>query len=469
MRIIVAGALVSALVLGGAIEATAARGDAQRSRPNGVVAIIDTGINPYHQTFRDNSARAYRHPSTYIPGYPSDAIALPITLDEPDYWTAVEQDCESIWAKVEPGKLYWFPGTKIIGALTLEKGIAGFPAAPIDCSNPRASFADRSILDFSGHGTMTASRAASVEYGACRSCLLVAVQGFNTDSVAWAADNSHWIDAQSNSWGRFLPVWVPVAADELVTNDPQFVRIVEDAARRHLAFWASGNGALTRGGVLGHPTILDPRMTPSVVMVGGHDSGYVNLWPAFPPHVVADSCNSWAAYHTQTEQSDENVGSGTSAASPWAAGGATRILLEARRILGDRDTGIESGMAASGRAGLVAEGPLADGVFTLEEWKEVTYRTASARPEGQREDGSVCSGGAGYVIYDSTPVRWEDVPAEYPEYLHIGYGAVDAQSLQLAFSVLRGVEPVPDRGETDDYFAMDAQVRGALHAVYRGP
>src|SRR5918999_2647212 len=109
--VLVSGALTMGSV-GPSLAGMSARGE-----PTGVVGIIDTGINPYHQTFRDDTARAYRHPSTYIPGYPADAIALPITLDEPDYWKAVAQDCEDIWAKVEPGKLYWFPGTKIIGAI----------------------------------------------------------------------------------------------------------------------------------------------------------------------------------------------------------------------------------------------------------------------------------------------------------------------------------------------------------------
>ena len=127
-------------------------------------------------------------------------------------------------------------------------------------------------------------------------------------------------------------------------------------------FWATGNGAATRGGVLGHPTIIDPRMTaPSIVMVGGHDSGYVNTWPDFPPHVVSDSCNCWGAYHQSLDESADTVGSGTSSATPFAAGGAARILQEARAIPLPRE--FDFGCPRETRAGCLRFGNLTDNVY----------------------------------------------------------------------------------------------------------
>ncbi|MGH2757644.1 MAG: S8 family serine peptidase [Actinomycetota bacterium] len=432
----------------------------RRSEPTSVVAVIDTGINPYHVVFRDDSRRAFEHPSTYIDGFPKDAEALRISLNEKDYWTALHKDCD-LWNKVKPGQLYWFPGTKIVGGITFSEG-----AQPLSCTE--RTIVDGRIIDAGAHGTMTASRAVGNGYGACPECRVVAVQGFSVESVRWAAKNADWIDAQSNSWGPTFPLWTPTGAGGLLFNDPEFVRTVEDTAKKHLAFWASGNGTLTRFGLIGHPTPLDPRMTPSVVMVGGHDSGYVTLWPDFPPHVVSDACNSWAAYHDQTKKSADSVGGGTSGATPFAAGGAGRILIEARRILGDDSTGVTKGVAARGRAGLVSRGPLKDGKFTLDEWKEVLFKTASARPKRQEEDGSVCDAISGLVLYSSLPVTWEQVPQGYPEYLHIGYGAVDAPAVNLAFDVLAGKAEMPDRSATDDYFETDRTVREELHRIYRG-
>jgi hypothetical protein len=264
-------------------------------------------------------------------------------------------------------------------------------------------------------------------------------------------------------------VWSP-AGGGLFTSSPDFLRKVEGAARKHLAFWASGNGAATRGGVLGHPTVIDPRMTPpSIVMVGGHDSGYVNTWPDFPPHVVSDSCNSWAAYSNHMDESAETVGSGTSSATPFAAGGAAQILMQARAILGDEDTGVDGKVAASGGRGKVSGGPLADGRFTLEEWRRLLYSTATERPEGQYEDGPPCDAVDGLVLYSATPVLWTDVPEQYPEYLHIGYGAVDRPALRRASSVLRGRADLPDRTEVDQFFAGIDPVRDAQYEVYTTP
>jgi hypothetical protein len=431
---------------------------ARKPGPTAVIALVDSGINPYHRVFRDDSPLARMHPSSYIPGFPKSAQALPISLNERTYEAAIQKDCD-LWKSIEPKKLYWFPGTKIIGGITFEP--KGEPHCDVNPYNSPG------ILDGVGHGTMVASRAAANGYGACPACRIVSVQGFRP-GVEWAGKNADWIDVQSNSWGPAGPGWAPVDEDNMFVNSPGLVRTIESAARKHLSFWATGNGLATRGGVLGlPPTTVDPRMTPSIVMVGGHDSGYINLWPGFPPHLVADSCSSWAAYQNHISKSAATVGSGTSAATPWAAGGAARALLKARRLLGHSDTGVEKGVAASGTP--IADGPLADGRLRLEEWKDLMFKTATPRPAGQKEDGPACDGAQGLVIFSATPVRWEQIPEGYPEYLHIGYGAVDDMSMQLADKVLRGKTRLPDRGATDTFFGADRQVRDALHSVYRGP
>ncbi len=463
----VLGALAAALLVAPAPAAAAGT-----RAPNAVVAFVDTGINPYHEVFRDRSPLARRHPSSYIPGFPKDAEALRLTLDAPDYWTAVRADCKRVWSKIKPGRLYWFPGTRITGAITFED------RTPIDCKAAEPSAAGR-ILDPAGHGTMVASRGAGTGYGACEDCRIVAVQfptsipllepGPSTqpavEAITWAAKNSSWIDAQSNSWGPIVPLWEPSGEAGLVTASPNLARAVEYVSRRHLAFWASGNGAAFRLGVLGHPTLLSPHLGPSAVIVGGHDSGYMNTWPGFSPHVISDSCASWAAYHREIKKSGDSVGGGTSGATPFAAGGAGRVLLEARRLLGDPQTGVSEGIVAEGKAPAITKGPLRDGRFTLAEWKEVLFKTASERPQTQFQDGPVCD----QARWAPTPVKWTDVPEQYPEYVQIGYGAVDSDSARLARRVLGGFTRTPDRGETDQYFAADRVARTVLHEIFAGP
>ncbi|HEY7873581.1 MAG TPA: S8 family serine peptidase [Actinomycetota bacterium] len=470
--------IVGLLVGASSLPAVAAPADDWPVQPevrdaNAVVAVVDTGINPYHETFRDDSPQAKRPPWTYIEGYPKNATRLDLTLDAKDYWTAVKADCKRVWSKIKPGKLYWVPGTKIVGAITFA------PQTAIDCKSEEPSAGGR-ILDNGGHGTMTASRATSSQYGACQHCDVVAVQfsasiplGSPSDStveavnsIEWAAKSSAWIDLQSNSWGPFVPGWDPTGQAGLLTSNPELVRAVQKVSEKHLAFWASGNGAAFRGGVAGHPTLLSPHLAPDAIIVGGNDSGYFTAWSGFPPHIVSDACNSWAARYTDMAESADTVGSGTSSATPFAAGGAARILLEARSILGDDSTGVAGKVVASGPKHLVHEGPLVDGKLTLEEWKRLTFVTATPRPQGHFEDGTPCDAAS---PYGPMPVAWNDIPDGYPEYLHIGYGAVDADSFELAAKVMRGKAPVPDRTATDEYFTQDRAAREALYDVYTAP
>jgi hypothetical protein len=438
---------------------------AASAESNAVVAFLDTGINPYHEVYRDSSPRASQHPSTYLPSFPKDAEALHLSFGILDYADAVAADCERVWKKIVPGKLYWFPGTRIVGAVSFMVDQTGFDCSSGDSYNAR-------ILDNNGHGTMVSSRAASKHYGACRDCLIVAAHWSSTlgsrdeamAALRWTAANSHWIDAQSHSWGPIAPFWDPAVGENvelagIAGADPEFVRVVEMTSQRNLAFWATGNGTAFRAGVLGHPTLLSPHLTPSAIGVGGHDSGHVTTWPGFPPHLVSDACGSWAAHPDDTAQSGDSVGSGTSAATPFVAGGAAKILKDARTLLGDPRVGVHGGAVARGPAGLVPSGPLADGVLTLAEWRELLYKTATARPKAQFEDGPPCLD----PVYGPTPAKWEDVPESYPEYTSIGYGAVDDPATALAGQVLRGTVPMPDRARTDEFFARDAELRAALH------
>ncbi|MFN2545659.1 MAG: S8 family serine peptidase, partial [Actinomycetota bacterium] len=311
----------------------------------------------------------------------------------------------------------------------------------------------------------------------CKGCLVVSVQFVdsvnllspggstqpNVDAVRWTGNNSTWIDAQSNSWGPIAPGWDPTGTAGILVTNPALAKVVEEVSQKHPAFWAVGNGAAFRGGVLGHPTIAAPHLGPSAIIVGGMDSGYVTTWTGFSAHVVSDACNDWGAYWNSTTGSADTVGSGTSSATPFAAGGAVDELLEARKIFDDHSTGVHNGVVASGPAGLVPSGPLADGVFTMAEWKQLLFHTATARPVAQPEDGPTCSG---TVQFDASPVKWSDVPSQFPEYIDIGYGAVDDPARAFAKQVLHGTAALPARPQTDQYFAVDSQVRSVTYQVY---
>ena len=466
MRVLLAAALVAASAL-----AAPSAASPRPAQANAVVAVVDTGINPYHAVFRDRSPRAYRHPSTYLPGFPRNAPALRLHLDAEDYWDAVRADCAT-WTKVKPGTLYWVPGTRIVGAITF------VPPESADCGAEQP--APLPILDDGGHGTMTASRAVSGTYGACKTCLVVGVETPGSvdvvspagtekpaiDAIRWAAANATWIDAQSNSWGPITPLHDPTRLAGLLAANNDLNNAVEETSRRHLAFWASGNGAAFRWGVAGHPTLLSPHLGPSALIVGGHDSGYVATWPGFTPHLVGDACASRAAKHRDVAESGDDVGSGTSAATPWVAGAAAQVLAHARAVLGDTRTGVRpGGFVAVGRKGAVRAGPLADGALTLAEWRALVLAVGTERPGRQEEDGPPCTTGA---PYNPLPVTWAQVPAAFPEHVLIGYGALDRPAVAVAREVLLGRRPQPARPDEDAWFALDAQARDATGRVFRG-
>jgi len=395
--------------------------------------------------FRDTSPEAYLHPSTYIPGYPANATELRLTLDAPDYATALAAD-QAAWAAVEVGKLYWIPGTRIIGAIALVAPGGSGGGLPGDAPAPECP----PVLDCEGHGTMVASRGAGAEHALCADCKIVMAQNFE-EGAAWLAAQP-WIDAQSDSWTSLAP-------------DPGLAQRISDIAAKMPSFFAAGNGLLGVLGGLGQPTPLSGTAGAiGIYAVGGHDNGNTILWSGSMPHIIADACWSWAAMYNSLDEAGPRVGSGTSAATPYAAGEAARLILEARKLLGDPATGVrEGGVLAQGDGSKLAGGPLADGSFTMEELRALVLHTADPRPPGTEDDGDLC--GPETTPYDTTPIAWSSVPAEVPLYYLVGYGGVNVHTLDAAMQVLQGAAPLPDRSDVGPWPTVDDTLRDALRGV----
>lgn len=470
VRTLVTFGLITALVLAGAPLAAAKKDEAAFA----VVALHDDGINPYHIAFRDDSRNAQMYPGKYIPDYPAGALPLRLTFDAPTLADALEADCPT-WESVRSGQLYWIPGTKIIGGV---EEFTGEPACARNADGSINVLNTMSRLPILGlhHGTMVASRAAADEYGACPECRIVVLPDRNLFAINWSKQNADWIDVDSWSGGAIVGVdtfcllYCVDQSQAVNDGDPDLSRAVEENAQAHLSFAAAGNGV----GLLVAPTpVPNPSATwythtPSVLVVGGHDSGFMTTWPGIPSHVVSDSCHSWGAQWDTLDVSGATLAGGTSGAAPFVAGEAARILLEARRILGDGRTGVHEGIVAEGAAGLVESGPLVDGVFTFAEWKRLVLVSASARPEAQVEDGPACALPSESGFVGATPVAWKDVPPGFPEFLQIGYGAVDRNAEALAGAVLRGEVPAPDRTVTDAYFLGVGAANDALYLHFSG-
>ena len=483
IRVVTALVVAAAIVLPGLPSASASRviefcldedGRTRRCdrlqrgpQPQAVVALIDTGINPYSPAFRDDSKLAYKHPSKYIPGYPKDAEALRLSLDL-SYDDALKEDAD-VWKDVRRGRLYWIPGTRIAGALSLGAGGANCPVVPVPPANSVQSGCDEHlILDDHGHGTMTASRAAGAPNSLAPTARIVMIEGLGAQSVEWAAAQG-WIDVQSNSWVNLVPPPLPSGTTDAFAS----------ASKRMLTLAASGNGTAFLAGFAPTPTYGLSTAPPGVVIVGGHDNGKMTLWAGAPPHIVADAYAGMTATRSGDPMKPDPIACCTSAASPYAAGGATAIVLEARRLLGDESPGTADGLVACGEP--TSKGPLEDGMFTLDELKEVLFHTAEAHPAEGVDDGDVhwagdprapdhveYGPGANPFCFGCTtmPVPWQAVPAAGDAtYQLLGYGGINESSVTLAEKVLAGEIPLPERANADAQYEADQSLRDQLFSA----
>lgn len=449
-----------------------------------VIAVIDTGINLYHAEYAllppngtGDAANATLTPAAATLAAPPTpealaALGVPELVPVPlttglDWADAVAADKEAL-LEMEPKTLYTFPGTRILAAISFQEsggqrcsggGIVGGAA---DCEDWPL------ILDFpGGHGTMTTSRAVgnSISIGGAEPDIhLVVVQGFTPEALRWVADQA-WIDMASLSAGLSpygIVPGVPLALDHAGASEA--IEAFNYLSHRKPFFASTGNG-VGNAGLLGFPSwARGSSGAPDVLSVGANNNDEMSHWHNQDPYVSADGCDNPSADSDDTE-SVSNYGGGTSSATPFTAGGGAKLLLEARRILGDTQVGVRvdeslaedgwsSGRAADatlvlakGEPGLVDEGPLADGALTLTEFKQLIYLTALPTPTNDESDGDKCVPLAGGFP------GGENLPpaARFP--LH-GYGEVNHESIAAAIAVLKGEAPMPERAEDDAQYRM---------------
>lgn len=423
--------------------------DAFQKRPFVVIALTDSGINAYQQDFR--APEFVHHPSKYIEGYPQNAQALDLSLgmaDQQGYGAARSAD-EAMWEDIPRNRLYWFPGTRIIGGISIVAGGAG------------GGYADFPILDENGHGTGTASVAAGQLYGSNPNALIVEVEGLGDGPLNWAAGQP-WIDIVSNSWG---PAYAGISTGSVAGTKSA-------TTRGQSIVFSSGNGNLnTNSSSVFSPgpvpvedpckckvpnsnvSLLSHNKGPSWIMTVGAASpinGQSHWWHGVPVDVSSFGSKWAAAGAFSAAITDKRDFGGTSCAAPITAGVLSSVILKAREVLGDTKAGQKPGgvvaQAAQGVA-LPTSGPLADGTLTRLEAEAIVVKTAQPVPFDP------VKASWDYAIYPTTPTY----------YAYQGYGIVDRGSKARALSVLMGQTAMPDRAEVDTFMA---QVDAARNAIY---
>jgi hypothetical protein len=404
-----------------------------------VIGVADTGINPYHlefsaETYPDPDVLALtddftRHPSEYIPGYPADAKAIPVTLGK-GYFPAADAPLWDGNETIRPGEMHWIPGTKIVGAVD-----AGGSTGVTSGDDPHP------ILDDHGHGSGSASVSAGNRYGYCPTCLLVVVEALDETVVA----DLPWIDISSNSFGYIggLPIGLLVGGSEETRTA---------AERGQTTLFAAGNGV---GNAFDVPisTYGSDQTGPDWnVTVGAlrRDNQRAIVGDGIPVHISA-----WGDGNLPSACRSGTVGQcafgGTSAATPYTAGVFGTVLTEVRQAVGDGQAGQKPGQVVA--RGLPVEDSvyLADGELTRAELREAVLKTAQPLNTGN----------------DPSPYPYPmTAPYTDANVLFEGYGAATPNSARRAVDVLLGRTQMPERPFEDAFFELDRQVRDSLYGGF---
>ncbi len=410
-------AIPLALTLTVAAATVAVAAPARRApRPTVVVAVADSGINPYHEAFYrpENTA----HPCTYVAGFSCSVPALRLSVGKyKDYARAVAADRE-VWDAVDHHQWYWIPRTNIIGAVC--DGLYSDPAKPE--LEPGTC-----ILDDDGHGTGTASSVVSEAPDA----LLLVHEG--SSSAADLATAPVVPDVQSHSWGPPAPLPVHAAdlAVEGMSDTCQPVR-----RRESLFFLAAGNEAP-------FPAILDcDRARSDVHIVGG---GYPGYWT--PASWTTFDFASWfcrpAADHDVTKGVSEHCG--TSFSAPTAAGAVADALLRLRRQ--DRYTG-RSTTAKVSRT------------VTRAAFERALRDAATYAPKDKFDSGKTCTEYVVCTVESTVYGRLAPLPEQAP-HVFWGYGWLDSTVTPQIVSCVRGRGCPAKSAEAEEWNATRNDVRTA--------
>ena len=409
-RHLAAGFAAALVVVTGTVTPAPARPGTAPGDDVTVIAVIDSGITPYHWDYlaskmpKSPSLPLHRAPHEWLRGFPApEKFAryepLALTLEERNpatpYQSLAAGDAAE-WdtvAQSTPDKVnyYWIPGTKIIGAVDF--GTAGI-------YGPTGS-----------HGTGASSVAVGNIHGSCPECLLVFIDtgGFSAEASEQAlewAESQPWIDAVSNSYGHST-----VFTDNVYTgSDTEAQRRATE--RGQTVFFAAHNGH-DRSFFVPNNTLLSSQPGPDwIVTVGAVDPvNHASYTGQGKPADISGVGLSYPSAYNSPTVGGEGEFSGTSNATPVVTGIYGRALYEARVALAGPSRVQERGVIARGRAvrcGKARSGcELGDGVLTGAELRTRLFHGA------QHTTAGMTPGITGTV---ATPALGED------EFVNEGHG-----------------------------------------------
>ena len=384
-------ALLAAGLLAGCVSTTpGGPADQELSDPGGggpadavVVAVVDSGFNPYHLDFRaslmpqaqngdpSDDLPLDQDPAGWLPGHPGaaafasyDRVDLTLSNDPKASTVELHDGDAASWSKVKQSSagsvhLRWFPGTKVIGAVTFNAGTDGFASG--------------------SHGVGTSSVSVGNLYGTCPHCLLVFVDGTQEQANRWV-EQQDWIDLQTNSWGFSTSV----AGRERVYahSDTDSQRAAVD--RGQSIFFSSGNG-VDGAFVATNPTLFSSQEGPDwITTVGAINPDGSSPGSGKPADVAAPGSDYPSAYGSTTVNGTGLFG-GTSNATPVTAGLYAEALYQLRERMAGPSRTQKGGVIAIGalRCGEAnADCATSDGALTVHELREALFRAPATTEAG---------------------------------------------------------------------------------------
>ena len=315
--------LLSSIVLGFAMNtnpdvdngASGEGAEQDQWRAFSVVAPIDTGINVYHEHFRNNET---------LPAWLGQQLGVTITCNltfEGSYQEMVDADRESCWDLIGSDDVVYFAGTRIFGQSPDWTEGEGTP-----------------ILDDPNDGHGSAVTGAVVN--ANPNVIIFFVEGFSTEAVL-AAANQPLVDVITTSFGA--PGSLPVPGIELGTKEA-----VVSQMKLHAG--AADNSP--------SPAVQDATAGPpwSIGIAGYAEEGddQKEIMSGSYPDISAD----WTQVLPNHQDIDGyHETSGTSFATPRTAGIISFVLEELRDQFSDDG----SGASPSNRSGYLVNGTDAEG------------------------------------------------------------------------------------------------------------
>ncbi len=364
-----------------------------------VIAVIDSGINPYHWDYvgaympqhqnadPTDDLPLDRDPAEWLPGHPgraafADYRPIRLTLDTEDPFrstTELHAQDAAQWGLIrysegtrnDQVKMYWFPGTKIIGHVAFPPGLIGDPVTSAALGSPSGTV---DTWAAESHGIGTSSVSAGNIHGSCPNCLIVYVHGTSEQANEWVAQQD-WIDLQTNSWGASFAYRERAYAG----SDTELQR--QAVERGQQIFFSAGNGQ-ANAFVAPNTTLMSSQEGPDWIVTVGAISPTDSS--SYSGHgKPADIASIGSRYPSATGGGDMTTAqgnfSGTSNATPVVAGLYGEALYRLRRLLPGASRMQADGTIARGLMPCGAANPdcaLADGALSVHELREALFRAA---------------------------------------------------------------------------------------------